>query len=92
MHRLVLTFDAMEVATEPLLYLEELRKIQMFMEITLLQRFPHLRTICLDVRSTDETLPWWKTHIGECYPMLLSKGILEVATSRMHSTRRDWHF
>ena len=83
LHTLVLKFDPKEATLEPLPCLEELRKLQGFMESTLLQRYPCLRKITLDIGCPIEMLPWWKMRLAECYPKLLSKGMLDIMTTGM---------
>ena len=80
---LVLSFDHNEATLEPLPCLEELRKIKGFMETTLLQRFPQLQSITMDVGCSAEKLLWWKEQLAESYPRLLSKGMLDVVTTGM---------
>ena len=80
---LLLRFDPSEANLEPLPCLEELRKIQGFMETTLLQRCPDLQMITLDVGCPVDKLSWWKGHMAECYPRLLLKGMLDIVTTGM---------
>lgn len=80
---LVLRFDHKEAALETLLCLEELRKIQGFMETTLLQRCPRLQTITMDVGCPVDKLLWWKGRLAESFPRLLSKGMLDIVTTGM---------
>ena len=80
---LVLRFDHDEATEEPLPFLEELRKLRDFMETTLLQRCPHLRTITMDIGCPVDKLLWWKGHLTESWPQLFSKGMLDVVTTGM---------
>ena len=78
LRRLFLTFDVTETVPQPLQTLEELRKIRETMEVDIVGRFPHLKTITFDVGSTQEMRSWWIDRIAECFPLLHTKGMIDV--------------
>ncbi|TBU54553.1 hypothetical protein BD310DRAFT_827792, partial [Dichomitus squalens] len=49
-----------------------------------------LQRISFNVGSNKEMHPWWKTRIAECYPLLLSQGMLDVVITRERIYRPNW--